>query len=262
MPRAHRARRARRPARRHRRRALGLTAARPMRSLVAKTYNFQFNLKPQIFRAVQTTGSTAVAFAPSPGAGAVPMLTYSTAASSTGFPGFLDVGMACPFALSDIGNIGPWRNMFDAYRINSIELTIEYLNNESNVTSLGLMPTIWMYADQDDALPPTTVTDIVGKQGVKMFQFGDRARSKVSYKLTPYLQNVVTTSAGPQSVAINKSKQWCNSQPGTAGYAGATHFGLKLWIADIYAPQVASVANAFRLNWKYNVSFRSPVAAY
>lgn len=245
------------------RRATHLSRSLRLNALTAKTYTYQFNLQPQILRSLQTTGGASpIGFAPQPGAAQVPMLTFATVAASTGFPGFIDVGMACPFALNDIGNIGPWRNMYDAYRINSIELNLEYLNNESNVTSLGLMPTVWMYQDQDDALPPTNVQSITGKQGVKMFQFGNRAKTSFKFKFTPTLQTVVATSAGAQSVTVNKKPVWCNTQPGSAGFVGATHYGLKLWISDVYAPQVASTANAFRLNWKYNVSFRSPVACY
>jgi len=239
----------------------GLSQALRLNALTGKTYSYQFNLAPQIMKASQITGTNPVNFSGAPN-GVVPITSLLINPSITGFSGFYDVGLACPFALSDIGNIGPWRQMYDAYRINSISLTIEYLNNSSSVNSSGLMPTIWLYQDQDDANVPTALTALTGKQGVKMFQFGDKARTKYTFKLTPTLQTVVTTAAGANSVVVNKKPVWCNTSPSTPGYASATHFGLKMYITDFYAPQVANICNAFRFNWKYNVSFRSPTTAF
>ena len=178
---------------------------------------------------------------------------------TAGMAGIADWSAACSNQLQDIANATAYFSMYDAYKINSISVNIEYLNNMASVNGSGVMPTMYLYWDQDDVNTPPTLGSILGKQGVRKVQFGDKARLQYTYTYKPTVsvaERIVPTPADPTVVTANTRVMkagWINCQQ-----PNVTHFGFKVFCTDFLAPGT-TVSNAFRFNWTYNVSFRSPL---
>lgn len=243
----------------------GQKKARMLRAPQAKKYTYDFNLLPQMLVIDPVTG--AVSISVSTGAGQKPLVPLSVPAqlaqysSATGFANVADIALASSFKVSDIGNFSNYQIMYDAYKINSITMTIQYLNNSAEVGQTGLMPTLYVYNDQDDVVLPTNLLGLVGKTGFKSFQFGNGGKTKFSYKWRPTNTVGLQSSSGGGGL-VNSSivkSGWINCA--NVGQ-NVEHYGLKMWIADLSTFQtVTGASSGFRISWKYNVSFRSPIMA-
>lgn len=182
------------------------------------------------------------------------------AAAQTGFNNAVDFGFACGFQLTDIANYNQFTGAYDAYRLNFVTLDIEYLNNSADVGNIaGQMPTMYSYIDQDDATPPGAIASLINKQGRKIFQFGNKSRTRTTLRFTPVLTNVVADSGSQPFVSAvipaSTRPQWINCTDPTV-----PHVGLKVWMTDLNDGIIGGTYDqAFRLNWRYNVSFRSPL---
>jgi len=232
--------------------------------LTFKSYTYRFNLPSQVL--------TSVAAAPnqlqlSAAGGQAPIRlqidapTWATYASSNGLSGFADLAVAVPFQMQDCQSFATYCAMYDAYKLGKVSLHLEYLNNMAAVNGSGLMPTCYMYWDQDDAIVPVNINQISGKQGVRIKQF---TANNTTMKYT--LQPVTTTALAGQSspaepplttvpflAGIANKPQWINCLAPTI-----KHFALKIYITDVYLPGGAA-NTAFRFNWTYNIAFRSPL---
>jgi len=253
---------ARRPARRPKRK--GNRRSRVPRALRSqfKTYDYTFNLDPQTFYAalggtipVLTAGPTV----PIPlGSGSSPTggwnIVSNTALGS--MPGYSDVTIAVANQLSDLSNAANFQAIYDAYKINSVTASVHYIGNFGSGFA-AIVPQFYVYWDQDDAVTPANINQILGKTGVKRWQ-PTQAKSRMSLKYTPMSRNTANNAATTNLGAIvaNKS-QWMNCT-----YPSVPLYGLKIYVADFYAPMTpASQGHAFKVQFKYNVSFRAPVTA-
>jgi len=222
------------------------------RSLAMKPYNYVFKLPAQI----QTSSGTAglLNFSGSGNAGQFP-LTNNPAnlqilSSASGIPNFFDISMACTFRLSDLLNFTSFTSVYDAYKINSVKLELEYLNNMSSVNSTGLMPSFYHYWDQDDATVPNVIS-VQQKQGMKRRHF--RGNNSLKCSGRPKLAITAASQAGNVASIIAKS-QYIDCV-----HSDVLHYALKMVITDVYLPGTVAVTQAFRWNWTYNVSFRAPI---
>ena len=228
--------------------------ARIPRSLALKSYNYKFKLPAQIL--TSTAGAGSLVISPGVGAGGSPLVAAGLVGypSTNNLPNFFDFAIGVDFKLSDIVNSPAFTAMYDAYKIRKITLSIEYLNNSSSANTTGLMPTLYQYWDQDDALPPPGAVSIQAKQGVKRFQFGNNSRTAFKTSAMPRLGNVLGVVGAGVSIAGITKPQYINCTIPTIA-----HHACKMWLADVYLPGSAAVTQAFRLNWTYDVSFRSPL---
>jgi len=220
-----------------------------------KPYRFKFTVPAQI---LIPDGATGMSFSTATGSGPLPLkdseiINYP---SNNGLVGFKDIGLATTFKLTDLANYAEFTHMFDAYRVNKVTCEIQYLNNVSAVNTTGLMPSIYLYWDQDDAVIPSIGgLNIQGKQGVKRIQFGNKARTSIRTSGRPKLQALVgsDSTVGADAAVVMKST-WldCLSPE-------VNHYALKMYITDLYLPNTLAVQQAFRFNWTYDVSFRAPL---
>jgi hypothetical protein len=223
-----------------------------------KTYTFTFKPAPQVFvQAVPTPSSgNALVLASAIGAGTAPLSNGRclTPASSNGLIGFYDWTCATNFLLADLQSAPTYTGLFDAYKIKKISMNIEYLNNYSSVSSTGLMPTIYAYFDQDDSVVPVSIADITRRQGVKKFQFGNKGKTSFNFTLKPTVSAALETNTGSLIQASVQKAGWINCTQ-----FAIPHYGLKFAVTDLYLPGVNAVQQAFRINWTYTVSYRSPL---
>ena len=185
------------------------------------------------------------------------ILPYS---NSTGFPYLTDWALATSFQLSDAANYLSFSTLYDAYKINRITVTVQYLSNVSTVNGVSAMPTFYMYWDQDDFAIPGGLVSILGKQGVKKWQPTSNKLTK-NFSFVPVVQQAIAgsivtgTPLTPVGAAVPTKAMWINcTQP------DIPHMAFKLYCQDWTDTATgANPANAVRVSYKYNVSFRSPL---
>lgn len=224
--------------------------------LQLKPYTFNFKPEPQaIISNLITPGSVSIA----PSARQLPMMNANFALrSNTLSPGITTVtdwAASCSFALSDLSSFQNFVNMYDAYKINYVTVKLYYLNNFASVGSSSLMPTFYMYADQDDIVVPTSAIQIGGKQGVRKWQ-PTASRLTTSFKIRP-VTNTTVEAVGSLSTAnavVPNTSLWLD-----CSNASIPHFGFKIYCQDWSAQGNASTFNVVRAAYTYNISFRSPL---
>lgn len=230
-----------------------------MRGGAMKTWTYNFKLQPQfltnvaagVVDMVAAAGGTANvpirALASSP-----PGVTNISTTSPLGGSGYLDVGLGCSHALADVANQNAFATLYDAYKINYVVCEIEYLSNVSAVQGNAIMPTVWTYWDQDDAVAPVVTTNVTGKQGSHCFHpTANRTRFKMKYR--PMLRDTVQGS-GVTNSAVVRPSTWINCTQ-----VDIPHYAFKAYITDYYAQAPSNGHNSFRINWTYNISFRAPL---
>ena len=270
MPRSMlRSKKSRRSAPRRRTRSLALTRSLPwgrvprgrtmsLEQGIQKTYRYSFNLQPCV--AVMSQAAPGVTdFRNVAGASLFPLGTSGTFvpvmnASALGFGGYYDLSLACPFRLSDCLNSATFAGLYDAFRIVGVTVKVEWLCNTAPLNGGAILPTCYVYNDQDDATPPVNLATQTGKQGVKVIALGNGNLTSFTHRIKPYTAPVL--AAPTPTSGISQAGQWIN-----CGGNGPTvpHYGLKMYITDILATGSAGVNNAFKFTFKYDIEFRSPL---
>lgn len=222
-----------------------------------KHHKFTYNLDPQLIQSNPGTGNAVIVGLLG---GTVPIQSVSTVVSATtGFLNNYDFGLACSHQLDDLAFVANWTAMYDAYRITKVTAKIEYCANNAGPQGSALLPTCYMYWDQDDDAPPTALVDVQKRYGVRRFTPSSNKRT-CSFSYRPTIRQSVTTSANansPYQISSTKASPWIN-----CGGDGpkVLHYAFKLWVSDFYAiGGNNAVADAFRIHWKYDVEFRSPI---
>lgn len=223
-------------------------------------YTFDFTLAPQI---VSSSLIAAGGFVLSTNQGGqltpIKAITQfgSACASTLAFgSNYSDVGFSVAHSLVDIANVNQWVAMYDAYRINYVTVIVEFLNSASQSIAGGIQPTVFMYADQDDFAPIAVQTSLYGKQGA--IQWTPTSSDMVkAFKYVPRVQTAVQSAAqgGTAQVVmkVEPGGQWLNCTDPTV-----LHKAFKFVATDLYCPGT-QVTTGFRIQFKYNISFRSPL---
>lgn len=220
-------------------------------------YTFDMTLQPQILSASHTTVASITLGGNALGV-VKPIASVqniaSPAASSFG-AGFTDFGFAVAHRLSDLTASAGWISQYDAYRINYVTVIMEYLTNTTTPAALVALPTVYYYMDQDDATPPNASFLLYSKQGVQSWQptSGD---TTLSFRYRPRLAAAVGSADVP-SALIMKAGQWLN-----CNNPNVDHCALKMVVTDFLSPGLPNFTHGFRVSFKYNISFRSPLQCY
>jgi hypothetical protein len=232
-----------------------IKSRRPQAGILApklqlKVYPYKFQLPAQYLTSNGSLGELVL----STSAGQAPITSskFAIYGSQNGLPNFYDVGLGTNFQLLHALNGATFAGLYDAYKMGRVTCKITYLNNVSAVNTPGLLPTVYMYFDQDDAVIPPTLASISGKQGVKIRQFGDRSKTSHSITIQPVPAQVLQSVSGLASSGVGKP-QWLD-----CGNRDVAHNALKIFITDLYLP-AGTVTQALRFNFTYNIGFRSPL---
>jgi len=256
-------RRARRAPRRPRRRARKARLYKSMRGGALKTYSYNFKLLPQF---LTNTSLGAVDIVPAAGgtgfnpirqlSASPPGVTNLTSTSPLFSPGgpYIDVGLAASHCLSDLSNFNAYAAMYDAYKINYVKVELEFLSNVAAVQGNGVMPTIWLWWDQDDAVAPTVVTNPTGNMGSRCFHpTADKTRFSMKYR--PMIRDTVQGSlSGVTNNAVVRKSTWINCTQ-----TDVPHYAFKAFITDYFAQAPTGGHTSFRINFTYNITFRTPL---
>jgi len=170
-------------------------------------------------------------------------------AAST-IPGYFDFGAALKFNANNLVTFTSGiQGRYDNYRIKKVTLTLDLLTGgavpgyEPTVAQNGIFPTVYAFADQDDAGAVTNITQVSSRAGVKVFKFGQRGKMSCSITVQPKVN--VSTGAGATSVGQASNNLWLDcGDPILPDY-----FGLKLWFQDVNMDGVTN--HGFRCHWTY-----------
>lgn len=175
--------------------------------------------------------------------------------SSTSYSNYIDVGLAAAFKATDLNAWNTWRGLYDAYRLDRVDCTIDFLSNTSSVGGSTLLPSMYIYNDQDDAVPPSQLSFVTSKQGVRKIQFANKMQTSIKHSCVPHTAEYLKGLAAPSNqYSVNKPHQWINSTSDDVA-----HYAMKFYITDILANSANALA--FKFNFTYHISFRGPLIA-
>lgn len=225
-------------------------------------YSFNAKLLPCILHSNATNTVTFTVPSQSQGGylncGSLPLNAQSLGqiqTSSTTYANYIDVGLATAFKISDLSQWNTWQGLYDAYRIDRVDCTIDFLSNTSSVGGQTLLPTMYIYNDQDDAVPPNQLSFVTSKQGVRKIQFANKMQTSIKHSCVPHSAQYLKGLAAPSNqYSVNKPHQWINCTSDDAA-----HYAMKFYITDMLAN--SSNALAFKFNFVYHISFRGPLIA-
>ena len=187
--------------------------------------------------------------------------------AKSGLNGLADIGGAVLFNFADMTNFTAFKQFYDNYRINYVDLKVTYLANTAGVSTLlapsnltSWLPTMIVFEDNDDHVPPESEQDLLGRQGRKIWEFG--MKNSHSIRLHPKPANFVynnssglTTPNGGFYQGSNKSWQDTSNLGSYNDY-----YGLKFFICNFPLTTTNSVIGSFKFQWKYNISFKGAYA--
>jgi len=139
-----------------------------------------------------------------------------------------DQGYAFPFSLNQIPAAAEFTALFDKYRITGIDLTFSYyfIATQAPASVAGasqIWPVLHLYMDDDDAIIPTTKSEVEQRMSVQRVAFAPN-RQTISVSLKP---RFVQSRAGT-SVNLAPIGTWVDMTT-----PGVQYYGVKLW-ADYY----------------------------
>lgn len=129
------------------------------------------------------------------------------------------VGGSLQFKLESAVDYGDFAQLFDRYKIIGVKLRFLYQQNIGSTGSTNILPTLNYSFDADDAVVPTTQTEVTKKQ---------YCHTKIMNANRPfsiYIKPRVTLPTTLSGSAVTVPAKWCNSaQP------DIPHYGLKFFI--------------------------------
>ena len=192
--------------------------------------------------------------------------------SAAGFSSVCDFGLGLSFNVNQLENFTTYASLFDNYRVNWIDLEVEYLANNASVNGSGMLPVIYAICDRDDALAPTDQHYLTGRQGYKTMRVGNGSRTKFTVRLRPKLAMPVGAGDIPiphspplaDNLVQTTANSWIDCQPSALiSSQPPVYFGIKMWFANMSIPTTnASIQNAVRFTTTWNVSFKGSLAAF
>lgn len=159
----------------------------------------------------------------------------------------LDTGSSLRFSLDQIPGYTEFTNLYDAYSIDSVDVTFVWWQPYSGAsTGTAQAPCMIITPDYDDASAPATFAE-VGEYSTAVIKPFSLAKTHYTMTVKPRVSNQVYKSAvasgyswGSQSTIID------------AGDANVPHFGLKMFTSfysNTYTPD-----SGIRIYIKYNLS--------
>jgi len=180
--------------------------------------------------------------------------------ASASFANYFEIPLSFAFRLTDCESAGQFISIFDQYKINYVDVTIEYLCNNAQVIGTGILPELYIVNDNDNIQTPTKISDVRGKLGNKVCRVGNKNRNVFKFRFYPKPAVQLYTLDNAVSPAVS-----------TIGYAQAKgnwidcasnnieHYGVKMWMSNIYLPPsggVGTTLTGLSFDYKYNLSFR------
>lgn len=153
---------------------------------------------------------------------------------------------------STTSNISEYSALFDAYRINAVQVTMNFSSNSSSLTQpAASLPLVATAVDLDD-VSPVSITELGQYQSYKLRQFNTNGPQTIMIKPVP--KSLSSTGTGVTAVAANGFRsQWQDMQTTSVPY-----YGLKCAFDNqlLGAAGTSTIAGYITFSVIYHVSFR------
>ena len=160
-----------------------------------------------------------------------------------------DVPFSMQFTMSDIIAYTDVTNLCDQYRINNVQVSINYNSNSADVNGPSSMPGIYYITDDDDA-GVTTVNAVRQRMGLKYKSWGSN-RTHVSMGVRPKVAPLLYGPGGTTGYAIPLRATWINTLSDSV-----PHYGIRGYFTNVYLPSSTSKDQSvlFTFDITYSVS--------
>ena len=262
MPRRQRVKKPRRHRRHrgvmaHRRGRQGYTGSR----LIEKVYRYITHPQDQYIVGQQSSipGSIAIKGGNITNPPLVIANTSAIVASKTGFTNYYDFGASIPFQLNNLENYLKFTTLYDNYRLERINIKVEYLSNSAQVQSTGMMPIVYAVVDRDDVGVPPNLPYIQGRQGFKTWDFGNKGKQTYIISIKPKVAANVFSNNGGTLIGFQQSQgmPWQDCV-----YPANQYYGLKMWFTNVALPGTTTVDTCFRFSYTYVLAFKGALNEY
>jgi len=158
-----------------------------------------------------------------------------------------DQGYAFPFTLSQLPAYLEFSQLFDKYRIKSIDIMFSYnLVGEQSVgtSTYHLWPAFFLYMDDDDATIPTTKQSVLERMSVQRVSFAP-TRQTISITINP--RWVQTRVAVPVSANLAPVNSWIDMAT-----PAVPHYGIKFWGDNYNTSTVSQISMSGVMHFECN----------
>lgn len=179
-------------------------------------------------------------------AGLIPAFTLGVQSNEPVPPGLgncLSFGATYTAQLCSAYNYADLTALFNEYRIDKVEMSISLLNGPSGrVETGGLMPSVYVRYDPNDATMPTNFADLAQAANTKEFVFSEKTTHLYNFVPKASLQAyALGGGAGVGFAAPANSAVWYDT---SGPSAQIPMYGLKFWFRNFvgtagYAPCIA-----------------------
>lgn len=154
------------------------------------------------------------------------------------------VGVAMSFRLNDVIQSSEFTSLFDQYKISGVKARITWNCTQGEIAGGIPAPRVMYSVDEDDKVIPEELT-IRAKNSTKFHQFGQSRPLTIYIKprVRKNVQSVTGTATAP-------GKTWLD-----CSYPLVPHYGLKMYINDLWLPNDASLdaRNLFNIDLTYYI---------
>lgn len=160
-------------------------------------------------------------------------------------------GAVSYFKLNNCLQSGDFTALYDRYKINAIKVKIIPLSNHASVNGQGLIPTMVYHTDYDDAVTPTSDSDVRVKAGAKEV----RLDKPVSIFIRPKIADAILGASAGTAFSIPRKAPYINMS-----YPDVPHYGLKMYFRDVNLSSStgSSINTCFRFETTYYISCKDP----
>lgn len=153
------------------------------------------------------------------------------ALGSDGLTNTVQLGASFQFKLESVQTPSDFTTLFDRYKILGVKLKFMYQCDSASVGGLNIMPIINYCYDNDDASVPSSSATVIQKGACKTRVL--TANREFSVYIKPKVANAIYQTGVSSVIPAYSSSNapWINCD-----YMSAPHYGLKMWINNLYSP--------------------------
>jgi len=155
-----------------------------------------------------------------------------------------DQGYGIGFSLQDVSSYTEFTSLFNAFRINRVDVT--FLYQQTINTSTFCFPTLFVSYDANDIAVPASEAVLLERANTKVMAFSTN-RMMINFSLRP---NMLAATSGLAIAAELPKTTWCDSAD-----PSNTFYGLKVW-AQNYNTGISGNMQ-IRVLFKYHMSFKT-----
>ena len=157
-----------------------------------------------------------------------------------------------PSLFYDMPNLTDFTNLYDSYRIDSIQMCVQFTSTNSGTSSPNqAMPVLYHCIDYND-VGAVNLSGILQYDNLKTWACGLDGGVMKKIRFTPLPQEFVYYSSLLTGYEQGSSKKWKNSS-----VPGIKHYGNKMFVDPQVFTGTSQVLGNLTFQWKYTISCKN-----